>query len=289
VLRIAALAAVTLIAQVLPPVQVPPRRRDTAAPGSIESVYGPAQPAELERIARDKGAYQRAHVIVRGVLSDFIAEQYLVLTYGGARVMLIPLDPADYRELRTLLAADVDVTGIVRVLPKSQALVPCPVERVLESQCQDPLLPALPNARPGSWPDVSITVVKLLDRGTGHGPREGPRELADTGIAAAAADGKPVKAVGQFRGDNLCRDLPEPSRREPRDWVLLTSEGPVWVTGRGPQGRGFQLNPAYRGDVGRWLEVTGRVSESGGVLYVRPGNVALIARPPEAETTPCAP
>jgi hypothetical protein len=63
----------------------------------------------------------------------------------------------------------------------------------------------------------------------------------------------------------------------------------VWVTGRGPAGRGFQFDPGYRGDVGRWLEVTGSVSVSGGVLYVKPGKVALIARPPEAEATPCAP
>src|SRR6185369_3132462 len=126
------------------------------------------------------------------------------------------------------LGADVDVTGIVRVLPPRQEMVKCGGETVLESKCADPLLPALPNARPGTWPDVSITVVKMMDRGTGHGPRAGPRDLADTGLEAAAADAKPVRTSGEFRGSNLCRDLPEPSRRDARDWVLLTSEGPVW-------------------------------------------------------------
>ena len=98
-----------------------------------------------------------------------------------------------------------------------------------------------------------------------------------------------MKAVGQFRGANLCRDLADATRRDPRDWVLLTAEGPVWVTGRRPEGRGFRFDPAYRGDVNRWLEVTGRVTVAGEVMYLSAGKVAMIARPPEAEATPCAP
>ena len=93
--------------------------------------------------------------------------------------------------------------------------------------------------------------------------RRGARTLAETGVAAAAAEGKPVRAIGQFRGANLCRDLPTESRRDSADWVLLTSEGPLWVTGRRPAGKGFQLDPAYRADTARWLEVTGKVAGRG--------------------------
>jgi hypothetical protein len=128
-----------------------------------------------------------------------------------------------------------------------------------------------------------------VDRGPALERGKRTRDLADTGIDAAALDGKPVRALGQFRGANLCRDLPDQTRRDPRDWVLVTPEGPVWVTGRRPEGRGFRLDPAYRGDVNRWLEVTGRVALSGEVRYVLADNVALIPRPPEAETTPCNP
>ena len=88
--------------------------------------------------------------------------------------------------------------------------------------------------------------------------------------------------VGQFRGANLCRDLPMASRRDPADWVLLTSEGPVWVTGRRPAGRGFELDPAYRGDTSRWLEVSGKVQVVGGVRYLKAGKVAMVARPGDA-------
>ena len=105
---------------------------------------------------------------------------------------------------------------------------------------------------------MSITVVRISDRGTTCGSGKERRTLADTGLDAAAADGKPVRALGQFRGANLCKDLPESSRHDPADWVLHTAEGPVWVTGRRPAGSGFQLDAGYRGDTARWLEVQGR-------------------------------
>ncbi len=105
-----------------------------------------------------------------------------------------------------------------------------------ECKCEDWDLPVLPD-RQIQWPEVSITITRIVDHGS-NGVRRatGARTLADTGVAAAAADGKAVRALGQFRGANLCRDLPAESRRDPADWVLLTTEGPVWVTGRRPAG-----------------------------------------------------
>jgi hypothetical protein len=98
-----------------------------------------------------------------------------------------------------------------------------------------------------------------------------------------------VRALGQFRGANLCKDLGPDTRRDPADWVLLTSEGPVWVTGRRPEGKGFRLDASYRGDTARWLEVTGKVEKAGDVRYVRASRVALAARPADIPAAPCAP
>jgi hypothetical protein len=189
----------------------------------------------------------------------------------------------DYHDLGTLVGIDVDLTGVVRVLPDSQKSVRCRGEVVLESKCQDWDLPVLPNAQ-ANWPPVSMTVVRISDRGTSGNPKRSEgRTLADTGLDAAAADGKPVRALGQFRGANLCKDLPEASRHDPADWVLHTAEGPVWVTGRRPAGNGFQLDAAYRGDTTRWLEVSGKVLILDNVRYLKASKVALIPRPPEAE------
>jgi len=98
-----------------------------------------------------------------------------------------------------------------------------------------------------------------------------------------------VRAIGQFRGANLCKDLPEASRRDPLDWVLQTSEGPVWVTGRRPAGNGFRLDPTYRADTNRWLEVSGKVLILDNVRYLKASRVALIPRPEEAEPVACPP
>jgi hypothetical protein len=118
----------------------------------------------------------------------------------------------------------------------------------------------------------------MADRGTDGGPRrEGQRAPAGQGL------------IGQFRGANLCHDLPGETRRNPADWVLLTSEGAVWVTGRRPAGRGFQLDPRHRGDTARWLEVTGKIEMAGGARYLKASKVALLGRPEESTPVPCPP
>jgi len=180
------------------------------------------------------------------------------------------------------------VTGVVRTIPAHQKRLPCHGGTYVESKCEDFLLPELPDAQP-NWPVQSITLFKLSDRGKGLPTRAAARTLADTGLEAAAADGKPVRAIGQFRGANLCKDVPDTSRRDPADWVLLTAEGPVWVIGRRPAGRGFQLDPAYRADTARWLEVSGKVEIAGEVRYLKASKVALIPRPAESEPVACPP
>jgi hypothetical protein len=274
-------------AQAPPPVTFTPPPR--APNQTIDAAYGPPQGEDLEQVANGGPSYQRHYVIVHGRLDILEAGRSLALSAGGARLMLIPFNTGDYVDYTRLLGLDVEVGGIARLLPESQAMQRCLGGFYPESKCADPLLPVLPNARM-DWPAVSLTVITLSDRGTGLGRRHtGPPSLADTGIEAAAAAGKPVRAVGQFRGANLCRDVAETTRRDPADWLLLTSEGPVWVTGRRPEGKGFRLDPAYRTDTSRWLEVNGRVETAGESRYLKATRVALIPKPAESEATPCPP
>jgi hypothetical protein len=256
-------------------------------PVGVEDSYGPPEGQDLEQVANDGGLYQKHNVRVRGRLDDLVPGRYLMLTDGAVRVMLITFFDADYREIAVLMGLEVEVTGILRRIPARQKRLPCHGGTYVESKCDDFLLPELPDAQMG-WPEQSITLITISDRGKGV-PRKETRRLADTGIDAAAADGKPVRALGQFRGANLCKDLPEASRRDPADWVLHTSEGPVWVIGRRPAGKGFQLDAAYRGDTTRWLEVSGKVLIVDDVRYLKANKVALIPRPPEAEPEPCPP
>jgi len=201
--------------------------------------------------------------------------------------MLILFYGSDYHDVSKFIGIEVEVTGVVRRIPANQKRMPCFGGSNLESKCEDPLLPELPDAQP-NWPAQSLTLLTISDRGK-ELPRKGTRTLADTGLDAAAADGKAVRALGQFRGANLCKDLPEASRKDPADWVLHTSEGPVWVTGRRPAGQGFHLDATYRGDTTRWLEVRGKVLILDDVRYLKASKVSLIPRPPEAEPEPCPP
>jgi hypothetical protein len=240
----------------------------------------------LDQIANGR-SYQKRNVVVKARVDDLVPGRYLSLTDGASRVMLILFYDSDYYDVSKFIGVEVEVTGVVRTIPAHQKRMPCFGGSNLESKCEDPLLPELPDAQP-NWPAQSLTLLTISDRGK-ELPRKGTRTLADTGLDAAAVDGKPVRAIGQFRGANLCKDLPEASRHDPADWVLHTSEGPVWVTGRRPAGNGFQLDAAYRGDTTRWLEVRGKVLILDSVRYLKATKVSLIPRPPEAEPEPCPP
>jgi hypothetical protein len=155
-----------------------------------------------------------------------------------------------------------------------------------ESQCEDPELPALPNAR-ADWPPVSITYFGMNDVGTSDATAAGPGGLS---LAAIATDtstyvGKTVSVMGLFAGNNLFGDLPAGSERSPTDWVLKLGAHAVWVTGKKPEGKGWRLDPGYRGDTVRWLQVTGRVESVGGITFLRASKVSLTSAPkaPEEE------
>jgi hypothetical protein len=255
---------------------------------TIEKEYGPPEVVELMHIAYNGIDYERKNVLTRGVLEVLVPGRYLSLREGAATVMIVPLGSGAYSGLAQMAGLDVDLAGIVRNRHQPDD-TPC--HRGIPGTCDNPRLPLLPGEdNEPLLPRVTITAYRVTDRGTGMTRgRSGGRTLADTGLDAAIADGKPIRAIGQFRGGNLCRDLPEATRRLGADWVLLTSEGPVWVTGRRPEGKGFRLDPAYRADLSRWLEVGGRVEAAGEVRYLKASSVTMIARPRESEDNPCPP
>ncbi|TAK13174.1 MAG: hypothetical protein EPO35_10600 [Acidobacteria bacterium] len=99
-------------------------------------------------------------------------------------------------------------------------------------------------------------------------------------------EGKPVKVRGRFRGRNLVGDLPSWPRQTEHDFVLQAADGAVWVTGVRPRGKGFDLDPQARRDLGRWLEISGTVTIAGGLPMIRATAVAQST--PEDDTTAAA-
>lgn len=104
-------------------------------------------------------------------------------------------------------------------------------------------------------------------------------------------DGKPVKLRGRFRGRNLVGDLPTWPRQTQSDFVLQAADGAVWVTGVKPKGKGFDLDPTARRDLGRWLEVSGTMGIVDGLPIVRATAIAQASPEDEGplEVAPAGP
>jgi hypothetical protein len=104
--------------------------------------------------------------------------------------------------------------------------------------------------------------------------------LEDLVYSAGKADGRTVKVVGQFRGSNLQGDLPPVSRLSEADWVIKDAFFAVWITGHGPDGDGFELDPQALDDQENWVEIVGRPETKDGITYLKAQKVAL-ADPPQ--------
>jgi hypothetical protein len=179
-------------------------------------------------------------------------------------------------------------------------------------------LAAKVRVRAGSWEGKQVELTGVLirevprraDNGNPEEPRfairfwgvNGPPPAAGAAAAGgtpvtleqlvygrAPADGKLVRAVGKFRGRNLYGDLPLATRRSDNDWVIKDDFFAVWVTGKGPDGEGFHLDPFSRADTESWVEVVGQAETRSGITYLRAQSVllaevtsAVVARTPAA-------
>jgi len=100
------------------------------------------------------------------------------------------------------------------------------------------------------------------------------------------AEGRFVTVSGTFRGANLFGDMPQESQRRVGDWVLRDGPYSIWVSGKGPRGEGFSLDPRSRSDCHWRLEVVGRVEAKDGYLYLKARRVSLLRREREDESRP---
>ncbi|HET9317305.1 MAG TPA: hypothetical protein VFQ51_17065 [Vicinamibacteria bacterium] len=264
-----ALALGTLLTQPQPP-----------GTSRVYDAYGPPEAVDLDAVAYNSESYQRRKVVTKGELRPLggLLDKFQLVD-GTARVLVIPV-PELADGPRRLIGRRVEVTGIVRSLPTSQQMVGCRAQMMLESKCADPDLPALPNAQV-DWPPVSITIFDLSESGASPraaGESEGI-DLADIVKPDTAFAGQTVRVIGLFGGRDLLGELPPGSAPSPQDWVLRQPPHAIWVTGRKPQGRGWKLDPTYKGDGVRWIEVSGRVEVRGGVAVLRASKVTLVAAP----------
>jgi hypothetical protein len=70
--------------------------------------------------------------------------------------------------------------------------------------------------------------------------------------------------------------------------VVKDGETALSVTGKAARGKGWALDPDYKGDAVRWVEVVGKAEVANGIVYLRASKVAL-ATPPGMETADAEP
>jgi hypothetical protein len=105
-------------------------------------------------------------------------------------------------------------------------------------------------------------------------------------------DGQTVTVIGNFRGRNLFGDTPAAPAGGRYDFVLRGAEGAVWVTGMRPRGKNFDLDLERRIDTDKWIEVTGVVSRTRGLVAIAATKITLAERPETKvteDTTPPPP
>jgi hypothetical protein len=249
-------------------------------PGQVgpqgERDYGPPRVVDLESINVAPDSYQNAHVVTVGTLDMLSPNQYWTLRDGSATVLLLRADEIGASDLDSLIGSRIEVRGITRALRKKEY-----VRGVDADLIEHPTLPVLPEPSLG-FPRNSITVLAFADRG-GRG-----RSSAQAASAAVMREiletptehtGKKVRLRGQFRGNNLFGDLPAASQRSRSDWVLKDGDIALWVSGKPARGKGWSLDPTYKGDAVRWLEVEGKPEVVDGVLYLQASKVMLSSAP----------
>jgi hypothetical protein len=269
-----ALALVSQAGPITPPSQ--PRDPDSARPQGGN--YGEAQGAELASLDLAPEACHGNLVIVKGRLDLLEHGTYWALVDGHARALLLASFGMNGSDFDRMVGAWVEVRGLCRAIrPKEY------VNGVDLDTITFPDLPPLPAPR-ADRPRVSITVFRLADAG---GPgRAGPG--AETAIIRTVLNdpsgfvGVNVRVIGLFRGRNLFGDLPADSQRSPADWVLKENDAALWITGKPPKGKGWSLDPDYKGDAVRWIAVEGKVEVVNGVAYLKASKLTL-ARDPKSE------
>lgn len=143
----------------------------------------------------------------------------------------------------------------------------------------------------GAWP-ARETLFAIVSATAGPPEDAGTPSMRAIAMSPDTFDGKPVTLRGRFRGRNLLGDVPSWPRQTQNDFVLQAADGAVWVTGVKPKGKGFDLDPNARRDIGRWLEVSGTMAVADGLPLLRARTIAATSpddEGPLADDRPVAP
>jgi Bacterial Ig-like domain len=136
----------------------------------------------------------------------------------------------------------------------------------------------------GRWPGQNQIFVVAVELAGPPAPLPSAQAATVRAIALNPEkfEGQKVTVTGRFRGVNLYGDQPQSPSRSRYDFVLQSADAALWVTGLQPKGKNFSLDRNARVDTGRWLEITGTVGRSAGLVWIDAEKLALSTAPEPA-------
>jgi hypothetical protein len=261
---------------------------------------------EVSELLRAPGMYDGKTVIVQGRLRqgemlDSGRETYRLRGEDSTREVRVGESANAMGDVRYLTGQKVIITGIFWDLATQCTTTPQGV------QCFDQRLRSF-GAVTGDFHRedyryfIGVLAVDLVDDEPvpklEEEPEE-PKEPPDLDIAPgdsvdlrelvknpAPYLGKRVTVVGKFRGNNLYSDLSIRTKKTPRDFILKVADTAIWITGRRPKGKGFELNPRMRRDTGKWLEVIGVPWMEDDMVYLRAEKMTIVSKPDDPSLEP---
>jgi hypothetical protein len=237
-----------------------------AQPSQYDQLYGEPVEVSVTDLAQNPEAYYERAVRTRGKLEMLagVRQAYAMRDSFGATVRIIPVEEIRGHfetEAMAMMGRDVDLTGVVKEAGDA--------------------------GNPGMTGTGATRVVILF------WSYQGPPEKVTADVLKKAVvtsleslvtspgqrDGHLVRVVGKFRGSNLYGDLPSKSQRERGDWVIKDEAFAVWVTGKKPKGKGFDLDSSLKRDTGKWIEVIGKPTSRSGVTWIQAIQISLSGPP----------
>lgn len=267
-----------------------------------------AQRVTVSDLTGMSGMYNQKTVIVTGELrggdsSDYERQVYRLRGDDVLREIRVGQPGFGGNDMRFIQGHKVEITGIFWDLSQE-----CYDDPRTTAFCYDRRLQRFPAIRENYKREenryfIGVIHVDSLEMDT-LPELEEPTEEPDLDIVIAPGDlvdlrtllgnsepfiGKKVSVIGKFRGNNLYSDLSIRTKKTPRDFVIKVADAAIWVTGRRPRGKGFELNPRMRRDTGKWLKVTGTPWMDDGMTYLKAEMLEIVPEPDDPDLEPVDP
>ena len=274
-----------------------------AAQSARREMLGPPTRVDVETLVRTPAFYHEKLVMVKGEIrqgsmADMQNQVYELRGESALRTVRIGQPIGSMRDLQFLVGEDVEIIGIFWDLSS---------ETILTRELRD-------------YPGALVQQDDMMSRGTSQsnlfiGVEEVTRVEKPPAPKGAEAEKRKevvvpdlppsdqvdlrelmsnpdpyydrlISVVGKFRGDNVYNDLPMRTKKTPRDFIIKVADVALWVTGKRPRGKGFELNPERRRDTGKWLKVTGNPWTDEGVVYLKARKIEMVPKPEDSDLEP---